>query len=100
MRELPALPRTTMLHQNHPNPFNPSTIIRYELAHFGRVRLHVYDVSGALVTVLENRDRQPGRYEIGWNGDNDRGEQVSSGVYFYRLRVGSKTLTKKMVLLK
>jgi hypothetical protein len=88
------------LHQNHPNPFNPSTIIRYELATSGHVTLRVYDVSGTLVKVLEDRDLQPGRYETGWNGENDHGESVSSGVYFYRLKADGKTLTKKMILLK
>ena len=62
--------------------------------------MRIYDVSGALVKVLENRDRQPGPYAVRWNGENDRGEQVASGVYFYRLTAGKTTLTKKMVLLK
>jgi hypothetical protein len=98
--ELPKLPKTTVLHQNHPNPFNPSTVIRYDLARSGSVTLRIYNVNGALVKVLEDRERPAGRYEIGWGGDNQRGETVSSGVYFYHLKAGSTTLTRKMVLLK
>jgi hypothetical protein len=98
--ELPRLPTTTALHQNYPNPFNPSTVIRYELAQAGRVDLRIYDARGALVKVVEAGHRPPGRYEVGWGGENKRGAMVASGVYFYRLTAGDKTLTKKMVLLK
>jgi hypothetical protein len=92
--------RCVALEQNYPNPFNPFTIIRYELTQAGRVTLRVYDANGALVKILEDRDRPAGRYENAWNGVSDQGEHVSSGVYFYRLTAGNRTLTKKMVLLK
>jgi hypothetical protein len=98
--ELPGLPKETTLHQNYPNPFNPSTIIRYDLAQHGQVTMRVYDVSGALVTVLEDRVRAPGRYEVGWQGENAQGERLASGVYFYRLEAPGFTQTRKMVLLK
>jgi hypothetical protein len=98
--ELPGLPKQTALHQNYPNPFNPSTIIRYDLAQRGLVTLRVYDVTGALVIVLEDRVRAPGRYEVGWQGENAQGERLASGVYFYRLEAPGFTQTKKMVLLK
>jgi flagellar hook assembly protein FlgD len=75
-------------------------VIRYDLARSGSVTLRIYNVNGALVKVLEDRERPAGRYEIGWGGDNQRGETVSSGVYFYHLKAGSTTLTRKMVLLK
>ena len=95
-----TLPTGVQLKQNYPNPFNPTTIIRYEIAVAGRLSLRIYDVTGALVKVLEERAREPGRYEIGWDGDNERGEKVSSGVYFYRLRAPGFSRTRKMVLLK
>lgn len=98
--ELPGLPGKTVLHQNYPNPFNPSTIIRYELARRGRVTLKIYDVTGALVKVLEDRAREPGRYEVGWSGENKRGEPVASGVYFYRLKTPDFSQTRKMLILK
>jgi len=94
------LPTTTVLHQNHPNPFNPMTVIRYEIAEPGRVRVQVYNVRGALVRVLEDRVREPGRYEVGWSGEDDRGDRVASGVYFYRLTAPGFSQTRKMVLLK
>jgi hypothetical protein len=97
---LPALPTQTVLHPNYPNPFNPTTAIRYELASAGEVTVRIYDVTGALVRTLEARHRERGRYEVGWNGTNDHGQGVASGIYFYRLRVPGFTQTRKMVLLK
>jgi hypothetical protein len=94
------LPTQAALYQNYPNPFNPSTIIRYDIADAGKVNLRIYDVSGALVRVLERSHHDAGRYEIGWSGENESGQKVSSGVYFYQLRVEGFTQTKKMLLLK
>ena len=88
------------MRQNRPNPFNPSTIIGYELARAGHVTVRIYDVRGALVKTLEDRDRPAGRYEVGWHGENERGERVSSGVYFYRLVAAGHSQTRKMVILK
>jgi hypothetical protein len=98
--DMPGLPLKTGLYQNHPNPFNPSTIIRYELAQPGRVTVSIYEVTGALVKALEARDRPAGRYEVGWDGENDRGERVASGVYFYRMNTPGFSQTRKMVILK
>jgi flagellar hook assembly protein FlgD len=64
------------------------------------VDLRVYDVTGALVKVVEKRHRDRGRYEVGWNGENSRGEQVTSGVYFYKITAEGFSQTRKMVLLK
>jgi hypothetical protein len=94
------LPGRTVLHQNHPNPFNPATVIRYDLAEPARVTVRVYDVRGALVRVLEDRTRGIGRYEVGWDGTDERGTRVASGVYFYRLTAGRFSATRKMVVLK
>lgn len=94
------VPRQTTLHQNYPNPFNPATIITYEIAKRSRVDVRVYDITGALIKVLERREREPGIYEIGWNGENEDGCQVSSGIYFYRLVAGDVTETRKMHLIK
>ncbi|MBN2069895.1 MAG: VCBS repeat-containing protein [Candidatus Krumholzibacteriota bacterium] len=97
---LPKPPTRTTLCQNHPNPFNPSTVIRYEVAKPQYVSLRIYDVNGSLVRILCDSHRQPDRYEISWNGDNDKGRQVSSGIYFCRLVAGDFAQTKKMVLLR
>jgi hypothetical protein len=93
-------PRRTALFQNRPNPFNPSTVIRYDLDRAARVSLRIYDVRGALVRTLEERDRPAGRYEIGWDGENDGGERVASGVYFCRLVTDHYRATRKLVLVE
>ncbi|MEE9270213.1 MAG: FlgD immunoglobulin-like domain containing protein, partial [Candidatus Krumholzibacteria bacterium] len=98
--DLPALPTRTVLHQNYPNPFNPTTIIRYEIARPGDVTLRMYNAAGALVKELYNGHRAAGVYEAGWNGENNQGRKVASGIYFYKLTAVDFAQTKKMILLK
>lgn len=86
------------LHQNFPNPFNPSTEIRYYLPGGCSVALDVYGVDGALVARLTEGYRDKGSHVATWNGRDRNGRQVSSGVYFYRLRAGTTEISKKMVL--
>jgi len=85
---------------NMPNPFNPSTTIRYEIAGNDRVTLNVYDVSGGLVRTLVNQQQSRGTHEARWDGRDNRGRSVASGVYFYRMNAGSFSETRRMVLLK
>ncbi len=96
--EAPELPLT--LYQNFPNPFNPSTTIRYYLPVAGRVRLDIFDASGKLVVTLADKQTEKGAHVAEWKGKNASGAQVRSGVYFYRLVTREKTLTHKMVLLR
>jgi FlgD Ig-like domain len=87
--------------ENRPNPFNPTTMIRFSLPKATDVTLKVFDVQGRLVrTLIEARSFPFGIHEIEWNGTDNHGVQVSSGVYFYRLTAGQHTLTRKAVLLK
>jgi hypothetical protein len=95
-----ASPAAFRLHQNHPNPFNPTTRIRYEVGERGRVSLDVFDLRGGLVRRLVDEDKGPGAYVAEWDGRNTEGERVSTGVYFYRLAAGTFSETRKMVLLK
>jgi hypothetical protein len=88
------------LHQNVPNPFNPSTEIRFETPSAGAVSLAVYDVEGRLIKRLADGPMPRGVHHVEWNGDDERGADVSSGVYFYVMRAGERTLTRKMVYLK
>lgn len=88
------------LHQNHPNPFNPTTVISYELDRRLDVHMDIYDVQGRLVRRLVDAVREPGLYSIEWDGKNASGRSVSSGIYFYRLQAGGAVQTRKMVLLK
>jgi len=89
------------LAQNKPNPFNPTTQIVFTVKEQGPVTLKVYNVAGQLVRTLVSDDRAPGLvHKIDWNGRNNAGQQVSSGVYFYKLVATDFTQTRKMVLLK
>ncbi|HKW14801.1 MAG TPA: T9SS type A sorting domain-containing protein [Candidatus Krumholzibacteria bacterium] len=87
--------------ENYPNPFNPTTTIRYSLPEATKVTLAVYDVGGRLVRMLVHNVNKPaGVFEAEWNGTDTRGNSVASGVYLYRLVAGTETLTRKAVLLK
>jgi hypothetical protein len=93
-------PSANLLYQNYPNPFNPVTQIRYTLKGSCHVRLAVYDVTGRTVSVLVDEVQESGNGAVTWNGQDQSGRQVSSGVYFYRLIAGDYTETKKMILLR
>ncbi|AFH50099.1 Hypothetical protein IALB_2396 [Ignavibacterium album JCM 16511] len=86
--------------QNYPNPFNPSTKFRYALPEGRNVKIIVYDIQGRQVAELVNNYQAPGTYEVTWNGKNDNGEIVSSGVYFYKIEAGNYSVSKKMIMLK
>ena len=92
---------TSCLDQNYPNPFNPTTTIKYTLADRGHVSLRVYNVAGQLVRTLVDDVQTPDAVRpVTWNGLNDSGQPVASGVYFCRLETKGFTQTKKLVLLK
>lgn len=88
------------LFPNAPNPFNPSTTIRYEVGETSPVSMVIYNIRGRRLKTLVNGEKPPGRYEIVWDGRNDRGEPAASGVYLCRLQVGKYGSVKKMVLVK
>jgi hypothetical protein len=98
--EAPDLPMATCLSQNHPNPFNPVTMIRFDLAETDIVSLRIYDAAGRLVNVLATGRREAGSYELTWDGRDSSGRQVTSGVYFYKLSAGEYEKTRKMILLR
>ena len=93
-------PSRTELFANQPNPFNPSTTIRYSLEAAVAVRLLVYDTTGRRVRSLVDGSESAGEHSIAFDGRDDRGHSLASGVYFYRLEAGSVVKTRKMVLLK
>ncbi len=104
---LPAAPRVPppalpALLQNRPNPFNPSTVIRYVVPGPAPepVTLRVYDVQGRAVATLVSRRVDPGYYDVRWDGRDDHGGSVSSGIYFYRAEIGGRVFTRRMALLK
>ncbi len=94
------LPSEFALSQNHPNPFNPTTTIEYRLAKTAPVNLTIYNLLGQHVRTLIAHDQQVGRHQVIWDGRDDSGQGVASGIYFYRLQVGSVFETRKMTLLK
>lgn len=99
--EVIATPKSTLvLNQNHPNPFNPSTSISFSLPAKTVVNLSIFDVSGKLVRTLFAGTLERGYRVYEWNGTDATGTPVGSGVYFYRLAAGKRSMTKKMVLLK
>ncbi|MEE3235562.1 MAG: fibronectin type III domain-containing protein [Candidatus Latescibacterota bacterium] len=95
------IPSEYFLHRNFPNPFNPSTTIKYSLPKATPVRLTIFNVLGQQVRSLVNRKNQfAGFYSLTWDGLNDHGKQLASGVYFYRLQTSSFTKTLKMTLIE
>jgi hypothetical protein len=88
------------LEQNFPNPFNPITTIRFFGPRGHRVHVVVYDVHGKTVATLFDGVSPGGEIELQWNGRDDAGLSVGSGVYFYRLQGGGRAITRKMLLIK
>ena len=95
-----VIPEDFVLKQNYPNPFNPSTIIEYTLQNESNVAIRIFDIKGALIKNTHQGLQVSGTHEFLWNGTNNAGLQVSSGVYFYNVEVNNIQQTRKMVLLK
>ncbi len=97
-----SLPRAFTLEQNSPNPFNPSTTLGFSVpeGYEGEVSLQVFDLRGRLVRTLSEGPREPGHHLVFWDGSDQQGHPLASGIYFYRLRAGDFAQTRKMVLMK
>ncbi len=97
-----GLPKVFALGQNSPNPFNPGTAISYQMPQGRRVEvlLEVYNIRGMKVRTLVDAVRGPGKYTVFWDGRDEDGRRVSSGVYFYRMQAGDFVQTRKMIILK
>jgi hypothetical protein len=93
-------PRQFSLKQNYPNPFNPETTIRYQLAEPGLVRLEIFNLRGQQIRTLVNERRSAGAYSVKWDGRDDSGRSVASGVFLYRLNAGESTESRKLVLIR
>jgi hypothetical protein len=94
------MPQSFALYQNAPNPFNPSTLIRFDLPHAAHVNLRIYNAGGKLVAEIADGIMDAGRREVVWKGRDRSGSRVASGIYFYRLTAGDFSQTRKMVLLR
>jgi hypothetical protein len=95
-----ATPNKFDLSQNYPNPFNPTTTIQYALKENVKVSLIIYNMLGQEVRNLVEEPQTAGFREVAWDGKNDLGQQVASGVYLYRIVAGNYIQTRRMVLLK
>lgn len=95
-----SLPNTFAISQNYPNPFNPTTTFNYQLPEISDVKLIIYNVLGQKVRTLINQSVEPGYHTVEWNGLNDSGTQVATGLYIYRFQAGDFTKTIKMMMLK
>lgn len=94
-------PKTFALYQNVPNPFSPTTVILFDVPERGgKVELRIYDVAGRLVRTLVDEVKTPGAKRATWDGRNDHGDPVSTGVYFYRMKAPGFNETRKMILLR
>jgi len=94
------IPDKFTLHQNHPNPFNPVTTLRYDLPEDTMVNITIYDMMGRVVRTMVNTQQNTGFKSVRWNATNDVGSSVSAGLYLYMIQAGDFRQTKKMVLLK
>ena len=94
------IPTSFSLKQNYPNPFNPETIIEYELPQACEVEITIYNILGEKVRTLVKEIQKPGQQRVRWDGRNEKGKDVSSGIYLYRIRTLEFSQTKKMVLLR
>jgi len=98
--ELSARPVRFALHQNAPNPFNPSTVVSYELGKDEWVELEIFDLLGRKVRTLVDEPRSSGSHLATWDGRDDRGVRVATGAYLYRLRAGGFVASRKLLLIR
>ncbi len=96
----PAAPSSFALWQNYPNPFNPSTVIRFALPQAGQMRLAVYNILGHRIRMLMEGVRPAGEFQVTWDGRDEAGRQVASGIYIYRLEAQGQSQTRKLTLMR
>ena len=95
-----VVPLVTALSGNYPNPFNPETAIKFAVANDSNVKIDIYNAKGSLVKSLTNDNFKAGEYQLIWNGTDNHGRKVGSGIYFYRMQSENFSSTKKMILMK
>lgn len=98
--EEPVLPVEFIVYQNYPNPFNPVTHIHYQLTDYEKVSIIVYNIVGQKIRTLISQNQTPGYHTVIWDGTNDAGQKVGSGIFIYRVNAGEYSVVKKMALLK
>jgi len=86
--------------KNYPNPFNPTTTISFEIGESGKTQVEIYNAKGQKIKTLLNEKMEIGQHSVIWNGKDDRGKHVSSGIYFYKVSVSGEQKVNKMIMLK
>jgi flagellar hook assembly protein FlgD len=94
------IPKEFELRQNYPNPFNAGTAISFDIPQACQAKVRIYNILGQLVVTLYDKPTYPGRYTITWDGKDEKGKEISSGIYFYQLSTPGFTKSSKMLLLK
>jgi hypothetical protein len=94
------VPLELALEQNYPNPFNPSTTIRYDLPETQHAKITVFSLLGQEIAELVNMTQSPGSYRVVWNGKDQQGKDMPSGMYLIRLQAGSSQLVRKAMLVR
>ena len=100
VEDVAEFPSSYRFLNNYPNPFNPSTVITFEIPQSENVSLKVFNINGQLIRTLTNENLPAGKYEKAWDGKNEIGKEVSSGIYIYRLSAGKYDRSARMVLMK
>lgn len=93
-------PFTTKLLGNHPNPFNPDTMIRYSVNQDSRITIEIFNIRGQLINLLVDDFHSAGDYSVVWDGKDEKGNTAASGIFFYRMKAGRYTSTRKMIMMK
>ena len=88
------------LFQNYPNPFNPTTMIKYNLPKSGNTEIRIFNMTGQLVKTLSKMNDAPGVQQVSWNGKNEVGRSVASGLYVYQVKFNNLVISKKMILIR
>jgi hypothetical protein len=96
----PGIPTTFRLYSSYPNPFAGRAQIMFDLPKSGPVQVRVFDLQGRVVKTLLDENKDPGQYTVFWTGDNDAGQSVAPGIYFYRLDTRSRTANKKLIKMR
>ena len=94
------IPEVFALHNNYPNPFNPTTNIGYDIPELSKVTIDIYNIAGNKVKTLVSKEHQPGRYKVQWNATNEFGSPVATGMYIYKIRANGFVSVKKLLLMK
>jgi len=94
------IPRVFSLNQNYPNPFNTRTVIKYGIPRKGHISIYIYDLMGRLVKTLIDEAQEPGYYQVIWDGRDNLGRRLASGIYFYRMKNGNYLSPRKIIILR